>query len=92
MHSVERSAQNSMKQKHIAKMISDNKTINCKFFVPNAANDLDIDLQLSKSSFSIGMEIWAPSDKKTNSGFTLDAISVGLLVFIASRTPCLKLS
>ena len=55
-------------QKHIAKSITDKKNASCSFLIPNAANDLDLLIDLAKNSITVGMELKAPEDRSTLSG------------------------
>ncbi len=52
-------------QKHIAKTIVDKKIAKCSFVIPNAANDLDLEIDLAKNSITVGMELKAPEDRAT---------------------------
>lgn len=55
-------------QKNIAKSIVDKKNASCSFLIPNAANDLDLLIDLAKNSITVGMELKAPEDRSTLSG------------------------
>ena len=55
-------------QTHISKMIATKKKANCSFIIPNAANDLIIEIDLAKNSITVGMELKAPEDRSTLSG------------------------
>jgi hypothetical protein len=55
-------------QSHIAKTITDKKMGLCAFTIPNAANDLELEIDLAKNSITVGMELKAPEDRSTLSG------------------------
>lgn len=55
-------------QNHISKMIINKKQACCDFIIPNAANDLTVEIDLAKNSITVGMELKAPEDRSTSSG------------------------
>ena len=58
----------SLWQKSIMRSMIDGKPIACHYNIPDAANSLAIEIDITKSTISVGMEIDAPKDKKTISG------------------------
>ena len=61
-------ADKSIWQGSIAKDLSAGKPLLCTFTIPDAANNLFVEIDIVKSLFSIGMEIKAPEDRSTISG------------------------
>lgn len=55
-------------QNYITKTICENKPAICKYDIPDAANVLTVEIDLSRSSFAIGMEVNAPGDIVTVAG------------------------
>lgn len=55
-------------QSEISKNIINQKKAICSFSIPNAANELDVEIDLAKSTIRVGMELKAPEDRSTLSG------------------------
>ena len=55
-------------QKSIMRTIADGKSIVCQYNIPNAASTLSVEIDISRSTFVVGMELQAPKDKKTVAG------------------------
>ena len=55
-------------QKSITRSICDQKSASCSFNIPNAADTLDVHIDLAKNSISVGMEIRVPEERSTLSG------------------------
>lgn len=55
-------------QNHIAKTIANEKMATCSFTIPNAANDLDLEINLATRSIIIGLEMKAPEVRHTLAG------------------------
>ena len=55
-------------QQHITKSIIEKKVASCAFTIPNAANDLLLEIDLAKNSITVGMELKAPEERSTLSG------------------------
>lgn len=55
-------------QKSIARSICDKRSASCSFNIPNAAESLDVQIDLAKNSISVGMEIRVPEERTTIGG------------------------
>ncbi len=55
-------------QSEISKDIINKKKAICSFSIPNAANELEVEIDLAKNSIMVGMELKAPEDRSTLSG------------------------
>ena len=58
----------SLWQKSIVRSMVDCKSISCHYHIPDAANSLFVEIDIAKSTISVGMEVDAPKDRKTISG------------------------
>jgi len=58
----------SLWQKSIVRAMVDGKPISCHYNIPDAANSLFVEIDIAKSTVSVGMEVEAPKDRKTISG------------------------
>ena len=54
--------------KSIIKSICNKRSAACSFNIPNAADSLDLKIDLEKNSISVGMEIRVPEERSTTSG------------------------
>ena len=55
-------------QEQISKTIAEKSIAKCSYDIPNAANDLDLEINLTSSTISVGMEMKAPKEKSTSRG------------------------
>lgn len=55
-------------QKHIVKGLVEKRLAKCTYDIPNAANPLEVEIDLAKNTISVGMEMKVPLERSTLAG------------------------
>ena len=55
-------------QKHIVKGLVEKRLAKCAYDIPNAANPLEVEIDLAKNTISVGMEMKVPLERSTLAG------------------------